>query len=122
MSEKNKLPPMTLSDNETGEVFTLEFSRESVRFAESRGFSISDVSDFPMTKVPDLFFYAFRKNHMRISKSRTDKILFEDLEGLTREQIERLVQLYSAPMDALLRDDEDDGGAGPKNVKMTVEL
>ena len=42
------------------EEFTLEFNRESIKFAEMRGFKIDEVSSFPMTKVPELFFYAFR--------------------------------------------------------------
>lgn len=114
----DKVLPMTLTDSETGEKYKLEFSRESVKFAESRGFSIGEVGDFPMTKLPDLFFYAFRMHNKNVARSKTDKMLFDDLEGLTAEQIERLVQLYSAPMQALIRDDEADG----KNLKMTVEM
>ena len=33
-----KVKPLILTDNDTGEKYTLEFSRESVRFAEARGF------------------------------------------------------------------------------------
>ena len=119
MAKKTVLEPIKLTDNETGEKFTLEFSRDSVRFAEGRGFSVGDVGDFPMTKVPDLFFYAFRKNHQNLARARTDKILFETLGGLSRDELERLIHLYSSPMESLIRDEGDET---VKNPKMTVEL
>ena len=116
----NKLNPMVVRVHETDEVFTLEFSRESVKFAENRGFAIGEVGDFPMTKIPDLFFYAFRKNHRNIARSRTDEILIKDLGGLTKEHIERLIQLYAQPMEAIVRIEEDEESA--KNQNATVEL
>jgi hypothetical protein len=113
-----KVRPLILRDNETKDVYTLEFSRDSVRFAESRGFSISSISDFPMTKIPELFFYAFRMHHKNIAREKTDKILFEDLGGLREGMLERLYSLYSAPFDALANDGEDN----EKNSRMTVEF
>ena len=53
MAEKVK--PIVLTDKATNETFTLEFNREAVRFAESRGFVIGDVDKFPMT-IYDLFY------------------------------------------------------------------
>ena len=38
---ENKVNPMTITDNETGEKYILDFTRESVKFAEQRGFKIS---------------------------------------------------------------------------------
>lgn len=116
---KDIINPIVLRDTETGEVFTLEFSRESIRFAETRKFSISEVGDFPMTKIPDLFFYAFRKNHPNIPRSKTDKMFFDELGGFTTEQAQRLVQLYNVPMDALIKDEEEEP---VKNAKVTVEM
>jgi len=122
MSKKEvneKIKPLILTDNETGEKYVLEFSRASVKFAEARGFDISDVSKHPMTKVPELFYYAFRMNHRNISRERTDRMLFDDLGGLTEGAIERLCMLYSAPFDALVSASEDDE---VKNARMTVEF
>lgn len=118
-SKIEKVEPIRLTDTETGETYVLEFSRESVKWAESRKFAIGELTDYVNTNVPDLFYYAFRKNHKNIARDKTDKILFEDLKGLSPKEIERLIQLYSQPMNALIRA-EDDGER--KNSKITVEL
>ena len=122
MSKKEvneKVKPLVLIDNETGERYSLEFSRESVKFAEARGFAIEDSVKFPQTKIPDLFYFAFRKNHRNISRERTDRMLYDDLQGLSTAAIERLLMLYQEPQNALIRTDED---GEPKNARMTVEL
>lgn len=116
-SEVNeKVKPIILTDNETGDEYTLEFSRESIRFAEQRGFDIDDVGKYPMTKLPELFFYAFRMHHKNVSREKTDRILFEDLNGMPKGMAERLGALYAAPFEALSNDGEG------KNSKMTVEM
>lgn len=123
MSKKivnEEVRPITLTDNDNGDKFVLEFSRESVKFAEARGFDIDDVGRFPMTKIPELFYYSFRKNHKNVSREKTDRILFEDLGGLPDGMLERLIMLYSEPFNVLTSSEED--GAEGKKSKMTVEL
>ena len=112
-----RVNPITIRNEETGDEYTLEFNRETIRFAEQRGFDIADVSRFPMTKLPELFFYAFRMHHKNVSKEKTDRILFDDLGGMPDGMAERLGVLYSAPFDAL---NNESGKA--KNQKMTVEF
>lgn len=114
---ENKVSPMRITDPDTNETYVLEFHRESVKFAEQRGFKISELLDFPQTNIPAFFFYAFRKNHKGMSRSQTDAIL-DELGGLTPAAIERLVQLYNVPNDSLII--TEDGG--PKNSRLTVEL
>lgn len=109
--------PIIIHDEENGIDYTLEFNRESIRFAEARGFDIDDVGRYPMTKIPELFFYAFRMHHKNVSREKTDRILFEDLGGLPEGVAERLGALYTAPFEAL-NGKENKG----KNSKMTVEL
>lgn len=111
------IKPIVIKDKETSEEFVLEFNRESVKFAEDRGFSMDDVGNKPMTGIPDLFFYAFRMHHKNVARDKTDKILFDKLGGLTSGMIERLGQLYAAPFDCLISDED-----APKNSKMTVEM
>ena len=113
-----QVKPIILHDIENGIDYTLEFNRESVRFAEARGFNIDDVGKYPMTKMPELFFYAFRMHHKNVSREKTDRILFEDLKGLPEGMAERLGELYAAPFEALTSADKDN----EKNSKMTVEL
>lgn len=115
---EEKVKPIVITDNATDEKYVLEFSRESIKFAELRGFNISDVTRLPMTKVPELFFYAFRMHHKNIARDKTDKILFECLGGLPDAMIERLADLYAAPLNTLHRSDDEE----PKNVQMTVEM
>lgn len=109
--------PIVLHDTEENMDYTLEFNRESIRFAENRGFDISDVGRFPMTKLPELFFYAFRMHHKNVSREKTDRILFEYLGGMPDGMAERLGALYSAPFDALTADEDK-----AKNSRITVEM
>jgi hypothetical protein len=95
----------------------LEFNRESVKFAEDRGFKISEVGDFPITKIPEFFFYAFRMHHKNVPRSKTDEILVEQLGGLTQKALTRLVELYTAPFDCMIADEDE-----VKNAKMEIEL
>ena len=125
MSEKKTIPmedrvrPARLIDQETGDEYTLDFSRDSVRFAEQRGFKPDEVLDFPATKIPELFFYAFRKNHKNLAKNQTDRILEEQLGGMTEALLTRLIQLYNqAALTHLIASEEDN----EKNARMTVEL
>ena len=115
-NEEEKVKPITLT-MESGEVYTLEFSRESIRFAEARGFDIDDVGKYPLTKVPELFWYAFRMHHMRMSKEQTDRILFDEMGGMPKGMAERLGELYAAPLKALSQDEEKG-----KNSRVTVDM
>ena len=118
-SEANeRVKPIKIHDAETGDEYVLEFDRESVKFAEARGFDIEDVGKYPMTKIPELFFYAFRMHHKNVSRANTDKILFEELGGLPEGVAERLGALYAAPFEAL----NGKSNSEAKNSRMTVEL
>lgn len=93
MDIKETVKPLVLKHKLTGEKYTLDFSRETVLFAEARDFCIDDVSRFPATKFPELFFYAFRKNHKGVSRAETDEML-NGSDGLHPELVIQLVQLY----------------------------
>ena len=115
--KEEQVKPITLT-LEDGTVYTLGFNRESVRFAESRGFKIDEVFDYPLTNIPLFWFLAFRANHKNVARSKTDQIL-EDMHGLNKEILERLFQLYHQPYDSLISLDEDEAG---KKSTVTVEL
>lgn len=100
---------------EDGTEYVLEFSRKTVSDAEKAGFVRTDVTDKLMTRIPELFYFAFKMHHPTIKREATDKILFEDLEGLTDELIERLIDLFNAPYETLIND-----RGKPKNPKLTV--
>ena len=112
-----QVKPIIIHDEENAIDYTLEFNRESVRFAEARGFDIEDVGKYPMTKIPELFFYSFRMHHKNVSREKTDRILFDELGGMPEGMAERLGALYAAPFEAL-----SSGTGEGKNRKMTVEM
>ena len=114
--ENERVNPIKLT-MANGEVYTLEFSRESIRFAESRGFDIDEVGKYPLTKVPELFWYAFRMHHMRMSKEQTDRILFDELGGMPKGMAERLGELYAVPLKSLSQNEDT-----AKNSKVTVDM
>ena len=109
------IKPIILKNADTE--YTLEFNKESVKFAEMRGFKYEEVSDFPMTKIPEFFFYAFRMHHPNVARNQTDKILFEELGGIPNGLVDRLVELYLEPFNSLIGDEESE-----KNSKWTVEM
>jgi len=121
MAKKEKVNPFKFTINETGESFVLEFTRATVKFAESRGFVVSNVGDFPTTLLPDLFFYAFRANHKNVSREKTDKILFDEFAPVPKEYITRWLELYAEPMTALIATEETEEESR-KNTRVTVEL
>jgi len=107
--------PVIVTDDETGMEYTLEFTRESVKFAEARGFKINDVADYPMTKIPELWFYAFRAHHKNVARAKTDALL-DGLGGIPDGLLERLGELYAAPFSALT------DGQTEENPHVTVKL
>lgn len=118
--EKIKPIVITINDDEGNpkEVYTLEFSRESVIFTNKIGFKASEIEDNPEEMIPLLFYGAFRKNHRNISRQQADNILFECLGGMNRDVLERLIALYGEPRASMFKDEEDDG----KNARATVVL
>lgn len=110
--------PIVITDNETNEVFTLEFNRESVVFTNNQGFKATELVDNAEEMIPILFYGAFRKNHKNISRQRTDAILFDKLQGLSKEVLERLIELYTAPRSTLFRENEGHS----ENPKVVVSL
>lgn len=117
VQEEEVVKPITLRIPKRNEVFTLEFNRESVKFAERNGFVFDDVDRMPMSGLIDLFWYSFRWHHMRISREQAERILFNDLKGFPEGMVERLGKLYGIPMKTLSQSEED-----AKNSEVTVEM
>ena len=113
---ENRVAPIKITDGK-GNTYELDFSRESVKFAESRGFDISNLLTFPQTNIPALWYYAFRKNHKNVARNKTDELL-DAIGALKTEELERLVQLYNQPNEALILAN----GEERKNSQITVEM
>lgn len=122
-SNEEYIIPIRLTDNQgiirsIGDVYELDFSRESVVYAESRGFKLEDISNFPVTGISNLFYYAFRKNHKSVSREKVDKLQMS-WGGIPKSVLDRLIDLYiQAATSNNIQTDEDAG----KNAAVTVEL
>ena len=111
------IKPVVISDEGHGKEYTLEFDRDSVKFAEANDFKIDEVDEKQMTRIPELFYYAFRKHHMNMSRQQTDKILFDDMGGASPELVARLSLLFMIPYRTLFN-----STGKPKNPKVTVRF
>ena len=109
-----RVKPIIIKDKKNNREYTLEFDRDSVRFAESRGFKLEDVDEYVMTKVPEFFWYAFRMHHKSVAMNQAEEIL-KEIGGLNEAIAKRLVELYVQTYNAL-------GSEETKNPDMTVEL
>lgn len=111
---KNRVDPIILRDPKTGTAYTLEFDRNTVLWAEARGFSIQDLDRQPMTKIYEFFWYAFRMHHKNVAKEKTDKIIdgWGGIRHIPEGVMTRLGELWAQAYDI--------GDADPQ--MMTVEL
>lgn len=119
MSKPEKVKPIIIRNTETGEPeYTLEFNRKSIKNAERAGFSTDDLSRFPVTKVPELFWHAMRMHQPWMTMQKAEEI-FDSIDGHHQEGLfARLIELYNEPMRAIRNDDAGD----EKNSKYTLDM
>lgn len=110
--------PLRITDHETETTYELDFDRESVKFAEERGFDVDNVAKYPQTNAPFFFFVAFRKNHgNRMPRNKTDELL-ERMGGLPVKAWTRLKELFlQAQMSNVVPLDDE-----AENPTVTVEI
>ena len=113
---KDRPSPVIIHDLENNRDYTLEFNRDTIKFAEGRGFKIRDVDDYPMTKIPEFLWYAFRMHHPSVSMGQAEKIL-DRMGGMSEALGKRLGELWASPFESLTAEDGDE-----KNVTVTVDL
>ena len=116
-SAEDRVKPVIIHDTENNRDYTLEFNRDSIKFAEARGFVIDDVDKYKMTKIPEFFWYAFRMHHPSVSLAQAEKLL-DRAGGLSEALGRRLGELWAVPFEALAPEEDGD----EKNVTVTVEL
>lgn len=122
IKEQPEVTPIVISFGDTGTEYTLEFNRDVIKMAERNGFKMdifsenSNLYSFPMTNIEELFYYAFQMHHKGMSRNLTNKILYDDLGGLSNEFISKLVLLYTLTYTSLINE------GTPKNANVTVKL
>ena len=114
MAEQVK--PIIIHDLENNKDYTIQFNRDTIKFAEGRGFKIRDVDDYPMTKIPEFFWYGLRMHHQKVSLADAEKLL-DRLGGMTEAMGKRMAELWAAPFEAITPDEEEG-----KNLGVTVEI
>ena len=120
MDKNEKVEPLYITDNQSGVEYTLDFSRESLKYMASQGFKVGEeIFDLIADKGPELWYYAFRMHHRRLSRSQTDELL-KLVGGLSPKIIERLFLLYNQALmsNSIIQDDED----LEKNSRGTVKF
>lgn len=123
-SENNyRINSIKLTDNDgviknAGDVYELNFNREAIRFAESKGFNLEEIDKYPVTRISELFYFSFRMHNRNVAKDKTDKLM-EAWGGLPESVLKRLIELYDqARLSNNIQIDED----AEKNSCVTVEL
>lgn len=91
-----------------GKDYCLEYTKQSVKTMESRGFVASRIIEAPMTVLPDLFAGAFLANHKFTDRKVIDAI-FDNMTN-KRQLVETLSKMYSEPIEALMEDGEEGNG------------
>ena len=120
IKENEIVKPIKITDSETNRVYILDFDRDSVVYAEARGFDWDEVGSKPGIMIPLIWNAAFRRYDKKLSMEKTTKIL-ETLGGMRPEWLARLKQLYDQSLASLIADPDETGEEG-KNAKMTVSL
>lgn len=117
MADTKNAKPITLTIGD--KTYTLEFNWNSVSSAERAGLTLQDVMkmETPATTIPLLFFAAFKMHNPEVTRKDTDNILFNEMGGLSQEVLARLVELFIAPYNSLMRDESDEER---KNVKISL--
>ena len=104
MTEHKKIT-LTYDEHE----YTLEYTRDTIKRMEQRGFDINQLASRPMTLLPELFAGAFLANHKELRRDKIDKIFDEipDRKGL----LGLLSDMYNEPVLALIDSEETSGNA-----------
>ena len=106
VEEEVKIEPMRLTNKKTGNMYVLEFNRDTVEFAETRfGLKPQMIdNDLGYAAIRNLWFCAFRMHQPKISKAETDKILQN--HGLNTDELVQLCALFELPYTTLIVDKE----------------
>lgn len=120
---EDRVNPIRLTDHNgiiknPEDVYELDFSRESIVFAEEQKFKLEYVAEFPQKYIRRLFYYSFRKNHRNVPLEKTDKFV-DAWGGIPEGVLKRLIELYNqAATSNNIQTDED----AEKNAAVTVEM
>ena len=105
---------MAITFEHKGTNYTLEYTRDAIKQMERSGFSLENAASQPITSLLVLFKGAFIAHHPRTSQATIDEIW--DNLGNKDGLFEALATLYNEPIEALMKEPEDDS----KKIKWKV--
>ena len=91
-----------------GKDYCLEYTRQTVKTMEERGFKIGEVLEYPTLNLPALFAGAFLANHKFTDRKVIDAI-YDKMKD-KRVLVETLSKMYSEPIEALMADGDEGNG------------
>ena len=89
-----------------GKEYSLAYDRNSCAKMSRKGFKVEDIKDAPIIGIPKLISGAFLKFHPELSQDKIDAI-WEEVKG-KEALIYKLMELYSAPINALLDEPKEE--------------
>lgn len=97
--------------------YTLEYSRETIKQMESRGFRLDEIDSKPQTMFSMLFAGAFLMHHRKAAGNT--KLIEEIYSKFTNrdELFDNLVKMYQEPIVSLFDEPEENEG----NIKWGTE-
>lgn len=96
--------------------YTLEFTRKTVAEMERKGFIAEEVSEKPMSTLPELFRGAFLAHHRQVKPVVIDDI-FDKMTN-KEDLIGKLSEMYTEPILSLVEEPEEAEG----NVDWTASF
>lgn len=91
-----------------GKDYCLEYTRQTVKKMEERGFVASRIAEAPMTILPDLFAGSFLANHRFVDRKVIDGI-YDQMKD-KRSLVDTLAKMYNEPIEALMADGDEGNG------------
>lgn len=91
-----------------GKDYCLEYTRQTVKRMEDRGFVAARIIEAPMTILPELFAGSFQANHKYTDRKVIDAI-YDRMQD-KKQLVETLTQMYNEPIEALMADGDEGNG------------
>lgn len=99
--------------------YTLEYTRNSVRAMERRGFVADDLATKPMTVLPDLFAGAFLSKHSTVKREKIDAIY--NKMGDKQKLIAALIDMYNDTIETLMEEPDEGNVSWTPNWQTSEE-
>ena len=115
MSER--INSITLKNKDQNKEYILDFSLESIAYLQGVGFEWSEIESKSAIMIPLLWYGAFRRYQPSISKRETDRILQDEIGGMSAPIITRLRELWDQTLSPLVADGDE-----LKNEKWEMNL